>query len=209
MNDRSQCGDHDSEIAIIIRDTETVESYMDGRQYNAAKFAASLRRQIFRKHLGLLKPQNHEQPDENFQPIGVPNAYDWGCEEDRQVVDPLSDDFQNLWNWRAKTNVEAFEKVFHPVPSDNVRNWQQYKDYYSRFFAQEKGEKEELKPSKYKWGHVVAENFSQGEDGIREVKEVLSTIKGTLVDMSMLFLIEEDMAKEGVGLNAFTEDLYT
>ncbi|KAF1962061.1 phospholipase D/nuclease [Byssothecium circinans] len=209
MNDRSQCGDHDSEIAIIVRDTETVDSYMDGRQWNASKFAASLRRQIFRKHLGLLRPQNHEQPDQNFEPIGVPNAYDWGCEEDRQVVDPLSDDFQNLWNWRAKTNTEAFERVFHPVPSDQVRSWKQYNDYYSRFFAEEKGEKDEKKPSKYKWGHVVAENFSQGEQGIREVKEVLSTIKGTLVDMSLLFLIDEDMAKEGMGLNAFTEDLYT
>lgn len=182
---------------------------MDGRQWNASKFAASLRRQIFRKHLGLLRPQNHEQPDQNFEPIGVPNAYDWNSEEDRQVVDPISDQFQDLWNWRAKTNTGAFEKVFHPVPTDSARTWQQYKDYYSRFFAQEEGDKENKKPSKYKVGHVVAENFPPGEQGIREVKEVLSTIKGTLVEMPLLFLKDEDMAKEGLGLNAFTEDLYT
>jgi phospholipase D1/2 len=66
-----------------------------------------------------------------------------------------------------------------------------------------------VKPSLYKWGHVVAENFSQGDQGIREVKEVLSTIKGTLVEMPLLFLKEEDIAKEGVGLNALTEELYT
>ncbi len=42
-----------------------------------------------------------------------------------------------------------------------------------------------------------------------EVKEVLSTIRGTLVEMPLLFLKEEDIAKEGVGLNAFTEELYT
>ncbi|CAI6332368.1 unnamed protein product [Periconia digitata] len=209
LNDRSQLGDHDSEIAIIIRDTETIQSYMNGQQWNASKFASSLRRQIFRKHLGLLRPQNPEQPDQNFEPIGAPNLYDWNSEEDRQVIDPVSDQFQELWNWRAKTNTGAFEKVFHPVPTDSARTWQQYKDYYSRFFAQEQGDKENQKPSKYKVGHVVAENFSPGEQGVREVKEVLSTIKGTLVEMPLLFLKDEDMAKEGVGLNAFTEDLYT
>ncbi|KAF2643821.1 phospholipase D/nuclease [Massarina eburnea CBS 473.64] len=209
MNDRSQCGDHDSEIAIVIRDTETVDSFMDGRQHRAAKFASSLRRQIFRKHLGLLPTQDCEKPNNNFKPIGVPNEYDWNSSEDQQVADPLSEDFQNLWNWRSKTNTESFEKVFHPVPSDQVRNWKQYKEYYSRFFAQEEGDKEDKAPSKYKWGHVVAENFPQGEEGIREVKEVLSGIKGTVVDMSLQFLIEEDMAKEGLGLNVVTEDIYT
>jgi phospholipase D1/2 len=210
MNDRSQLGDHDSEIAIIVRDTETVESYMDGRPWPAAKFAASLRRQIFRKHLGLLKHQDFDRPDANFEPIGVPNAYDWGSEEDRQVADPISDDFWGLWNWRAKTNTDAFAKVFHPVPYDGVRNWKQYDEYYERFFHEEAGDKDKAKkPSQYKWGHVVAEEFAQGEQGVREVKEVLSTIKGTLVEMPLLFLKDEDIAKEGVGLNAFTEELYT
>jgi phospholipase D1/2 len=208
MNDRSQLGDHDSEIAIIVRDTQTVDSYMDGRPWRAATFAASLRREIFRKHLGLVPPQDIERPDANFEPIGVPNRYDWASAEDQRVADPLSDEFQHFWNSRAKTNTEAFGKVFQPVPYDGVRSWKQYNEYYSRFFA-EQGDKENKKPSKYKWGHVVAENFSQGEQGVREVKEVLSTIKGTLVEMPLLFLKDEDIAKEGVGLNAFTEELYT
>ena len=210
MNDRSQLGSHDSEIAIIVQDSETVESYMDGRPYRASKFATSLRRQIFRKHLGLLKHQDMDRPDQNFEPIGVLNIYDWGSEEDRQVADPISDDFQSLWNWRAKTNTDAFAKVFHPVPYDGVRNWKQYDEYYERFFHQEEGDKDKnKKPSQYKWGHVVAEDFSQGEQGVREVKEVLSTIKGTLVEMPLLFLKDEDIAKEGLGLNAFTEEVYT
>lgn len=209
LNDRSQLGDHDSEIAIIIQDPEPVESSMDGRPWRASKFAASLRRQIFRKHIGLIRPQDMERPDQNYEPIGTRNQYDWGSEEDQQVVDPVSDEFQSLWNWRAKTNTDAFGKVFHPVPTDEVRNWKQYDEYYSRFFAQKEGDGKEKKPSQYKVGHVVAENFSQGEDGIREVKEELSKIKGTLVEMPLLFLKEEDIAKEGVGLNAFTEEIYT
>jgi phospholipase D1/2 len=209
LNDRSQLGDHDSEIAIIIQDPETVDSSMDGRPYRASRFASSLRRQIFRKHLGLLKHQEIDRPDQNWEPIGVSNVYDWGSEPDMQVADPLSDEFQGLWNWRARANTEAFGKVFHPVPTDDVQNWKQYDEYYSRFFGQEQGDKENKKPSLYKWGHVVAENFSQGEQGVSEVKEVLSKIKGTLVEMPLLFLKEEDIAKEGVGLNAFTEEIYT
>ncbi|KAK3061998.1 hypothetical protein LTS18_004090, partial [Coniosporium uncinatum] len=61
----------------------------------------------------------------------------------------------------------------------------------------------------YMWGHVVAEEFSPGAQGAREVKEVLSRIRGTLVEMPLLFLKEEDIAKEGLGLNAFTEEVYT
>jgi phospholipase D1/2 len=205
LNDRSQLGDHDSEIAIIIQDPDQVDSYMDGQPYRVSKFATSLRREIFRKHLGLIKPQDPERPDQNYEPVGVANIYDWGSEEDRVVADPLSDDFQNMWTWRARTNTEAFAKVFHPVPDDKVKNWKEYDEYYSRFFSPDAKDKANVKPSLYKWGHVVAENFAQGEQGVREVKEVLSAIKGTLVEMPLLFLKEEDIAKEGVGLNALTE----
>lgn len=180
---------------------------MNGRQYRASKFAASLRREIFRKHLGLLKPQIIDQPNQNFEPIGVPNTYDWGSREDQLVADPLSPEFHELWNRRAKTNTDAFARIFHPVPYDGVRTWKQYDEYFEEYFGEKgKGEGEKKRPGKYKWGHVVTENFP---GGVREVKEVLNTIRGTLVEMPLLFLKDEDIAKEGLGLNAFTEDVYT
>ena len=206
LNDRSQLGYHDSEIAVIVEDPTPVDSSMNGQPWRATKFAASLRRQLFRKHLGLLPPQDMERPTQNYEPIGVENEYDWGSEEDRIVADPLSDDFLNFWNSRAKTNTDAFSRVFHPVPYDGVRTWKQYDDYYERFFHEEEKDKENKKPSAYKWGHVVAEDFP---GGVREVKEVLSTVRGTLVEMPLLFLKDEDIAKEGMGLNAFTEAVYT
>ncbi|KAH0347957.1 phospholipase D/nuclease, partial [Aureobasidium melanogenum] len=211
LNDRSQLGDHDSEIAICIEDPREIDSYMAGRPWRATEFAASLRRQLFRKHLGLLPPQDFTRPDRNFEPIGVPNAYDWGSREDEAVVDPLSLDFLSLWNTTARTNTEAFERVFHPVPSDKVRNWKQYDEYFSRFFPTGKDAKEERgkdaeKPSQWKLGHVVSEEFP---GGVAEVKDVLSMIRGTLVEMPLLFLKEEDMAKEGLTLNAMTEEIYT
>ncbi|KAL8686397.1 MAG: hypothetical protein Q9224_005460 [Gallowayella concinna] len=213
LNDRSQIGDHDSEIAIIVEDPTPVDSLMNGRRWRATKFAATLRRQLFRKHLGLLRAQNPERPDANFEPIGAPNVYDFGSEEDGLVVDPLSDSFLNLWNNRAHQNTEAFGRAFHPVPHDDVRTWKDYDSFYENFFQKsEKGaDGKEVKkvPGKYEWGHVVSENFSPGQQGVGELKDLLSTIKGTLVEMPLLFLIKEDIAKEGVSLNAFTEAVYT
>lgn len=214
LNDRSQLGDHDSEIAIIIEDPTPCDSIMNSRPHRAAKFAATLRRQLFRKHLGLIPKQNMESPNANFEPVGCPNAYDYGSPEDLLVVDPLADQFLALWNSRARQNTFAFGKIFHPVPHDDVRTWKDYDVFYEAFFREEKekgpdGKEKVKKAAKYQWGHVIAENFSPGPQGVVEVKELLSTIRGTLVEMPLLFLIKEDIAKEGVGLNAFTETVYT
>ncbi|KAI9244178.1 hypothetical protein BDA99DRAFT_529337 [Phascolomyces articulosus] len=54
INDRSLLGNRDSEMAIYIEDTEMIPSYMDGKEYKAAKFAHSLRMQLWKEHLGLL-----------------------------------------------------------------------------------------------------------------------------------------------------------
>lgn len=48
INDRSLKGDRDSEIAIMIEDTQTFSSQMAGLPFQAGKFVGSLRRHIFR-----------------------------------------------------------------------------------------------------------------------------------------------------------------
>ncbi|KAF4553787.1 Phospholipase D1-like protein 3 [Elsinoe fawcettii] len=224
LNDRSQLGTNDSEIAICIEDPETVDSTMDGRPYQATRFASSLRRFIFRKHLGLIPPEDYKNGrDPNFQPVNsVPtNEYDWGSPEDRLVTDPLGEEFTNFWNQAAYDNTQAFEKVFHCVPSDKARDWKEYDQYYGRHFPtlkedskeQEKKADEQKaldeKPATAKLGHVVLEDFSPGAQGAREVKEVLAKIRGTLVEMPLLFMDREDFAVEGVSLNAWTETIYT
>jgi phospholipase D1/2 len=207
LNDRSQLGDHDSEIAIVIEDRMPVETQMSGQPWTASRFAAGLRRQIFRKHLGLLKPQNYEVPDQNFHPIteGI-NDYDWGSPEDKVVEDPLSEDFLNRWNQTASTNAEVFNKVFHVVPSDNVTTWAQYDEWFENVFRDADPEDPKKPAGPFKVGHVVRDEFP---GGVGEVKEWLSRVKGNLVEMPLKFLKEEDIAKEGLSLNAFTETVYT
>ena len=48
INDRSQKGDGDSEIALVVEDNDLIHSTMDGRPYMAARFAATLRRRLFK-----------------------------------------------------------------------------------------------------------------------------------------------------------------
>ena len=48
INDRSQKGDGDSEIALVVEDNEILQTTMNGRTYNASKFAATLRRRLYR-----------------------------------------------------------------------------------------------------------------------------------------------------------------
>lgn len=233
LNDRSQLGTHDSEIAVVIEDPTPVRSEMGGQPWTASKFAASLRRQLFRKHLGLLPDQRWDQPDDNFQPVSkAPNAYDWDSAADRLVADPMSAEFDELWRSTARTNTEVFSKAFHNVPNDVVRTWDDYDNFFSKYFIipgsdeekellekkeedkdEDEEEKsrdigdEERKPVKVPYGHIVKEEFP---GGVQEVKEWLGRVRGTLVEMPLGFLADvKDIAKSGLELNGFTDEIYT
>lgn len=127
-------------------------------------------------------------------PYPEPNIYDFDSAEDRLVMDPLSDTFWNFWNQTARVNTDAFEKVFHSVPTDKVRNWKQYDEYWSKHFAVPKGKrmvdgKEVGQKAPVEWGHVVKSEFSPGAAGAKEVREVLYRVRGNLVEMPLGFLI--------------------
>ena len=48
INDRSLLGKRDSELAVLIEDTEMEASLMNGVEYQAGRFALSLRKHCFR-----------------------------------------------------------------------------------------------------------------------------------------------------------------
>ncbi|KAJ6535117.1 hypothetical protein B0H19DRAFT_1185017 [Mycena capillaripes] len=186
LNDRSQKGDGDSEIALVVEDTDMVDSTMDGKPYMVARFATSLRRKLFREHLGLIEPQLSDQrqevPTSFMRPAPNPNDDEMGQREDRLVADPLSDKTLELWNNTARKNREVFTELFRPVPTNLVRDWKAYDNYVP----------------KVKTGHVVP--------GIplERVKKQLAEIKGALVECPLDFLIDEKEFVEGAdwkGLN--------
>ncbi|CAG8454479.1 1850_t:CDS:10 [Ambispora gerdemannii] len=177
LNDRSQLGDHDSEIAALIEDTDTIDSELAGRPYKAAKFAATLRRTVFKEHLGLLQDHEHDKVTLKCHP--PPHPLDPSVvkltEADSIVKDPASDKFIAYWNSRAKTNTEAFREVFHCFPDDTVTTWEEYKAF---------------SPDREKigLGHVCKEDYP-----LQSVKENLSKIQGHLVEFPTHFLEKEEL----------------
>lgn len=213
INDRSQVGDHDSEIAVVIEDPTPVPSYMAGRPFTASAFATSLRRQLFRKHLGLLPHQRPDAADRNWTPVThhAVNDYEWGSPADRLVEDPVSREFLRLWRTTARRNTEIFSRAFHAVPNDKVRTWEDYDRFFSRYFVvpgePEDKAQEGYRQGKVDYGHVVRDEFP---GGVRQLKDLLNGVRGTLVEMPLQFLIDvDDLAKDGLTLNGLTDTLYT
>jgi phospholipase D1/2 len=91
---------------------------------------------IFSAHLGLVEPdiiRNAHDPVTSFmRPAPIPNdpEDDQGPRRRAEyitVIDPLSDEFQVLWDSVAQTNRSVYTEVFRAIPSDLVRSWAQYK----------------------------------------------------------------------------------
>ncbi|KAJ0406067.1 hypothetical protein ATCC90586_002949 [Pythium insidiosum] len=101
INDRSMMGDRDSEIALVIEDVQFEDGMMNDQPYQRGVAVGSLRRQLFREHLGL-------------------------AEDDTMTLDPGSD-----WSWRkirtiSKRNTEIFESVFDCAPSNSMRSFSSF-----------------------------------------------------------------------------------
>ncbi|KAG6903141.1 hypothetical protein C0995_004688 [Termitomyces sp. Mi166 len=53
INERSQRGDRDSELAAVIRDTDMIDCTMAGKPFKVGRFAHTLRVRLMREHLGV------------------------------------------------------------------------------------------------------------------------------------------------------------
>ncbi|KAG9299286.1 hypothetical protein G9A89_013934 [Geosiphon pyriformis] len=193
LNDRSQLGNHDSEIAAYIEDTDTIDSQLAGRHYKAAKFAVTLRRQIFREHLGLLNDTEHERATQNSYPPPYPHDPAVGKinETDRILIDPASDEFYKFWLSRATTNTLIYRDVFHCLPDDTVTTWKEY-DAFSPDYQ------------KIALGHVA-----KPDADFNQVESQLSKIKGHLVQFPTRFMEKEQLQGSVVFDSVTPMELFT
>ncbi|XP_029471136.1 phospholipase D1 isoform X1 [Rhinatrema bivittatum] len=144
INDRSMMGKRDSEMAIIVQDTETVPSLMNGEEYTAGRFAQTLRIQCFRVVLGCCNDTTID------------------------IQDPISDKFfKEVWVATAARNTTIFDKVFRCLPSDEVHNLLQLREFIT-------------KPG------------LATEDPAKAAEE-LQRIRGFLVQLPYYFLAEENL----------------
>lgn len=109
INDRSMLGKRDSEVAVIVEDTEKVVSVMDGQEYQAGKFALQLRLECFKMILGA------------------------STDPSIDVRDPISDRFyKEVWITTASRNASIYEKVFRCLPCSLVRNLQELLSFQTK-----------------------------------------------------------------------------
>ncbi|CAB4388903.1 unnamed protein product [Rhizophagus irregularis] len=201
INDRSQVGNRDSEIAIVIEDKKHVKSRMNGLEYQASKFAYTLRSSLFKEHLGICEPQDHSSVTKSsLPPVSREILFDLLHERDRSissildddmnykqpkikhptkedliVMDPLSDEFYDHWKTTAKNNSETYRSVFRCIPDKNVTSWDEYKHFVPD-------------QTKVPIGHVA-----NSETPIDETVKKLNNIRGHLVEFPYEFLNKENL----------------
>lgn len=175
-----------------MQDTSPLESRMNGQPYQAGHHAATLRRMLWREHLGLLPAQDLDASDEinAMPPIDGPNEWHAGDEWDDFVADPLDDKLWEMWTGRATTNTEVFRHLFHADPDDHILTFKDYQNFLPR--------------GDMKQGHLF-DPYRPGED----IRRDLDKIKGHLVWMPLRFLENAEMAEKGLQVNAYTESIYT
>ncbi|CAG8532549.1 21725_t:CDS:2, partial [Racocetra persica] len=139
----------------------------------ASRFAVSLRRYLFKEHLGLLHvSENHLSEVTSYSyppPLHINNGSQrLQTDEEKKLEDPVSDEFFVFWKGIAEKNTKIFKDVFHCLPDDDVKTWDDYQSFVPD-------------PKKIPLGHVY------DPDKISE----LENIKGHLVQFPYRFLEEE------------------
>lgn len=187
LNDRSQLGSHDSELSIVMEDTRMMDSMMDGQPYQAGYHAATLRRHLWREHLGMIEAQELDGKDDpNAQPPNVAMNDTYSGEEWEFVADPLGEAVWEKWCHQATVNTDQYRYMFRADPDDNITTWDEYDHFAPR--------------KTVKQGHLHDPYMPADK-----VREELDKIRGHLVWMPLKFLEKEEMAERGMQVNSITE----
>ncbi|WFD33741.1 phospholipase D [Malassezia cuniculi] len=154
INERSQRGDRDSELACVVQDTDMLESTMGGKPYRVGRFAHTLRLRLMREHAGInvdrleentINKTADESQEEIPSPLSVPQTPEAGHSRTRSrsrsalppqvgkldanaFIDPVAPEFyEDVWLRIADYNTAVFRQVFRCVPDDEVTTWKAYK----------------------------------------------------------------------------------
>lgn len=130
INDRSLLGNRDSEVAVMIEDTEFNTILMNGTPVPSGKFAASLRQTLMTEHLGL--------------------------ESKSQVEDCICDSFyKDLWLKTASKNTKYYEELFNCIPNDEIKTVEDNRKYLLKPTKAETDKYGTLQKTKLLQGYLV------------------------------------------------------
>lgn len=141
INERSQRGDRDSELATIIRDTDMIDGYaqhtrlpissdtyglcsiMDGKPYKVGRFAHTLRVRLMREHVGIdVDSVDQEAPTDKEPTTPKPEAeqepWDPDVEETRGApggVTYVEAEHEHAGSMAKQASVTAKQGGPHPL----------------------------------------------------------------------------------------------
>lgn len=165
INDRSLLGSRDSEIAIVIEDTEFLESSMNGIPWRAGKFASSLRLSLWSEHLGL--PQ----------------------EQLNRIRDPIAEStYKDLWLETAKINTTTYQEVFGCVPNDLIHSRSAFRQSMSHW-------KDKIGHTTIDLGVAPEklESCEEGDIKLTDPRDKLKLVRGHVVLFPLEFMRQEDL----------------
>lgn len=110
INDRSLLGSRDSELACLVKDEEFNYTEMNGRLVRTGKYASTLRKKIFKLHLGIY--------------YNNPNKI--------SVMDCASDRFFRFFKRVSAQNSRIYEDVFKCLPSNEARTFTSMNEFVSQ-----------------------------------------------------------------------------
>ena len=196
LNDRSMCGDRDSEIAAVVEDKDMIDSVMDGQPYKVGRTVQELRMELFKEHLGLtmdtqMKALCYLSP-ETKPPMVQSLFQNLNRNAEIALRDPLSDSFWNLWDGTAKKNTLIYRHIFKVVPDDTVTTFAELNAFRAD-------------PKKILPGHVVDQSRPMAE-----ILKELFQVQGQLVTFPLDFLKGEQLRATKWSAESVTpEDVFT
>ncbi|KAI0301100.1 hypothetical protein B0F90DRAFT_1810149 [Multifurca ochricompacta] len=125
INERSQRGDRDSELAAVIRDTDMIDGYETfgmnngGKPFKVGRFAHTLRVRLMREHLGIDNEVIHGSEDISSKSIaqGLSNV-EFGNELDARAEDATPEERQTYTRDGGKAH--GFADTLIPTLEEKV-----------------------------------------------------------------------------------------
>ncbi|KIY71705.1 phospholipase D [Cylindrobasidium torrendii FP15055 ss-10] len=120
INERSQRGDRDSELASVIRDTDMIDSTMAGKPFKVGRFAHTLRVRLMREHAGIDVDNLHEDydmhepaaPEGEEAPVSSATT-EQGAHGTHDVGAPVVKTAENPLASAARTGIDGVETAIH------------------------------------------------------------------------------------------------
>lgn len=213
INDRSMVGGHDSELALIIEDADSSQTMMNNKLRRVGKFGKSLRKRLWREHLGLDVHHhiNHEEHNTNEQTTmgthhhhnranSPNNHFEVVSTSNTSLAHKFHQQKQNIMNQPISLAIKdpisdhTFNNVWKRRAKDNTHIYESVFQHYPSKRHSTMNEWKKSVDAYYEQAGVM--DYNQRLELYHRAKKQLSQIKGLVVEHPMDWLSREQHKKD-------------